>query len=148
MAAISRLSKNEGDRGNRHTNATSPRGDRAHSCSPFLDAVLNYILTPMRNLYIYLSALSSLSAGVYGLRHGASQLRDLLAFPKYEIQFLNDLPLAESDAAKCRSLGISSLDEWLGVRAPAMGERRLGDGSAEVPPQVGSPLRKAKARIG
>jgi protein OS-9 len=84
-----------------------------------------------------LSVLASLSPSL-GLRHGSSQLRDLLAFPKYEVQFLNDLPLAESDASRCRSLGIEREEEWLGLRAPFMDGRRLGDGSEAVSSDVRS----------
>jgi hypothetical protein len=92
----------------------------------------------MRNLAIYLSALSVLSPPTSALRHGASQLRDVLAFPKYEVQFLNDLPLAESDARRCRSLGIEREEEWMGLRAPFVDGRRLGDGNEQIPSEVGN----------
>ncbi|WVW78308.1 hypothetical protein I302_100262 [Kwoniella bestiolae CBS 10118] len=81
-----------------------------------------------RNLLIYLCALSSLSSSL-SFRHGQNQLRDLYAYPKYEVQFLNDLPLSRSDALRCQSLGVDSEEQWL---EPSVRDgRRLGDGSDE-----------------
>lgn len=82
----------------------------------------------MRYLLIYLSALSSLHTGV-AIRHGSSPLRDLQAFPKYEVQFLNHLPLASSDAERCQSLGLDREEDWLGHRPGRHDRRRVGDGS-------------------
>ena len=88
----------------------------------------------MRNLIIYLSALVSLNPSG-ALRSGSSQLRDLAAFPKYEVQFLNDLPLAASDADRCQTLGIEQEDDFLGLRIFLTERRRLSDGT-DVPSQV------------
>jgi hypothetical protein len=85
---------------------------------------------PMRNLYIYLTALASLHESV-ALRHGSSQFQDLQAFPKFEIQFLNHLPIAESDASKCESAGLEMEDEWMGLHAP-IGQRRIGSDVVEA----------------
>lgn len=87
----------------------------------------------MRNLIIYLSALSSLSSSS-AIRHGASQLRDILAFPKYEVQFLNDLPLAASDAERCGNLGIEREDEFLTGRLDIRERKRIGDGGEDPVP--------------
>ncbi|OCF77071.1 hypothetical protein I204_02780 [Kwoniella mangroviensis CBS 8886] len=81
-----------------------------------------------RNLLIYLFALSSLSSSSLAFRHGQNQLRDLYAYPKYEIQFLNDLPLSKSDAERCQSLGLDGEGDWLEAKA-GDGRRRLGDGN-------------------
>jgi len=81
----------------------------------------------MRNLAIYLSAISVLH-GSSALRHGASQIRDLLAFPKYQVQFLNNLPLSASDAERCDTLGIQTEDEFLGLHPSLSERRRVGDG--------------------
>jgi protein OS-9 len=81
----------------------------------------------MRNLLIYLSALSSLSP-VFGFRHGAAQLRDLLAYPKYDVQFLNDLPVSASDAERAKSLGVEREEEWLSLFLSLGSRRRLSDG--------------------
>lgn len=100
----------------------------------------------MRNLNIYLSALISLH-GSLALHHGPSHFRDLQAFPKYEVQFLNHLPIAESDAKECLSGGIEREEEWMGARAPMLGHResdrdsdrgrrRLSDGAEIVPVDV------------
>lgn len=68
----------------------------------------------MRNLHIYLSALASLHSAL-GIRHGASQLRDLQAFPKFEVQFLNHLPVTETEAARYHKEGLRREDEWSGT---------------------------------
>lgn len=91
-------------------------------------------LPAMRNLIIYLSALASLSFSS-ALRHGSSQIRDLVAFPKYEVRFLNDLPLAASDADRCQALGIEREDEFLMQRVSLTDRRRLSDGT-DAPSQV------------
>lgn len=80
----------------------------------------------MRNLSIYLSALLVLSSPVHGLRHGSRQLRDQLAFPKYQVDFLNDLPLSQSDAERCRAVGVEAEDEF--THARFAGRKRLGEG--------------------
>lgn len=82
----------------------------------------------MRNLFIYLSALNALSP-VFGLRHGTAQLRDLLAYPKYEVQFLNDLPISTTDAEKARSIGIEREDEWFSLHLGIAGTKRLSNGT-------------------
>ena len=122
--------------------------------SPFLAIPVEYVaatlchlryhpLRPdMRYLSIYLAALSSLSSS-RGLRPGSSQIRDLVAFPKYEIQFLNDLPLAASDANRCQTFGIERELEFLDRRVTLADRRRLSDGT-DGPSQV-SCLRYAEA---
>ena len=67
-----------------------------------------------------------------------------MAFPKYEIQFLNDLPLAASDADQCHNLGIETEDEFLGLKLSLSERRRLGDGT-DVTPQVRWNLKYRKA---
>lgn len=89
----------------------------------------------MRNLEIYLSALAVLH-GVAALGHGSSHFRDLQAFPKFEVQFLNQLPISESDAKRCMSAGIEREDEWMGLRAPHVDQKRLGSGEEIVPTDV------------
>lgn len=69
----------------------------------------------MRNLIIYLSALSNLPAS-QALRHGSHQLRDLLAFPKYQIDYLNELPLSSSDAKAVLREGIEVESEFTTTR--------------------------------
>ena len=96
----------------------------------------------MRHLAIYVSALASLYPSL-ALRHGSAQLRDLVAFPKYEIQFLNDLPLMASDASRCRSLGIEQEDDFLGLRIVLAERRRLSDG-VDVPSPVSIGNRSAE----
>ncbi|ORX33983.1 hypothetical protein BD324DRAFT_605342 [Kockovaella imperatae] len=82
----------------------------------------------MRNLVIYLSALTALSSHAY--KHEAAQLRDLLAYPKYEIQFLNDLPISWSDADRVEKEGLERAEEWSELRLKE--RKELGDGS-DVP---------------
>ena len=84
----------------------------------------------MRELAIYLWALGSLSS-TYGLSHGSAQLRDMLAYPKYQVSFLNHLPVSVSDAAKARAIGIEKEEEWLSQRLSLPEERTLSDGSGE-----------------
>lgn len=82
----------------------------------------------MRNLIIYLSALTSLSiTPVLGLRHGSRQLRDMLAFPKYQVEFLNELPLSQSDAERCRAMGVEDEDDFTKVRFEGTDRRSIGD---------------------
>jgi protein OS-9 len=81
----------------------------------------------MRKLYIYLSALSALESAS-ALRIGASQLRDLQAYPKYELQFLNDLPLSSTDAERCKDEGIARAEDWQAFKP--IGKRRVGDGKS------------------
>ncbi|ORY23996.1 hypothetical protein BCR39DRAFT_548093 [Naematelia encephala] len=87
-----------------------------------------------RNLIIYLSALSVLQSDpAYALRQGSSRLRDVLAFPKYQVQFLNDLPLSTSDAYLCEDIGVEREDEFLGLRVSLPGRKRIGDGGEMIP---------------
>ncbi|WVQ83188.1 hypothetical protein IAT38_005327 [Cryptococcus sp. DSM 104549] len=81
-----------------------------------------------RNLFIYLSALAALTAPSLSLRHGAHQLRDLYAYPKYQVQFHNELPIAASDAERCKEVGVYSEEEWMVLRPGGGERRRLGDG--------------------
>ena len=90
----------------------------------------------MRNLFIYISALTVLSDSVLSLKHGNAQLRDLLAYPKYDVQFLNDLPISSSDAGRAKSLGVEREDEWISPRFNPGERRRLSDGSADISDQV------------
>lgn len=69
----------------------------------------------MRNLSIYLSALATLLPS-NALRHGSHQLRDLLAFPKYQIDYLNELPLSSSDAKACLREGIEYESDFTQTR--------------------------------
>ncbi|KAK8847521.1 hypothetical protein IAR55_005379 [Kwoniella newhampshirensis] len=87
-----------------------------------------------RNLLIYLSALSVLTPlPSLSLRHGAHQLRDLYAYPKYEVQFLNDLPISADDANRCKNLGLESEEDWIKLRPGSHGEgERLIDGEGET----------------
>lgn len=89
----------------------------------------------MRNLYIYLSALSVLSPAL-GFRHGAAQLRDLLAYPKYDVQFLNDLPISASDGERAQAMGLDKEDEWLSLHLKNEGRRRLDNGTRPLRPEV------------
>ncbi|WRT64659.1 uncharacterized protein IL334_001593 [Kwoniella shivajii] len=90
-----------------------------------------------RNLLIYSLALSSLaSAPGLALRHGQNQLRDLFAYPKYEIQFMNDLPLSKSDAELYQSSSSSGLmdeSDWLDPKGSSKGGggKRLSDGNKQ-----------------
>jgi hypothetical protein len=69
----------------------------------------------MRNLSIYLSALATLLPSS-ALRHGSHQLRDLLAFPKYQIDYLNELPLSSSDAKACLREGVEYESDFTQAR--------------------------------
>jgi hypothetical protein len=69
----------------------------------------------MRNLSIYLSALAALLPS-NALRHGSHQLRDLLAFPKYQIDYLNELPLSSSDAKACLRDGVEFESDFTHTR--------------------------------
>ena len=100
----------------------------------------------MRNLIIYLGALSALSSTSSAVRHGAAQLRDLLAYPKYEVQFLNDLPVSASDADKAKSLGVEREDEWLHLRLGLHDRKRLSDGQDAGPSEVGNLHLSARTR--
>lgn len=85
----------------------------------------------MRNLLIYLSALTSLSTPVLGLRHGSRQLRDMLAFPKYQVEFMNELPLSHSDAERCRAMGVEDEDEFTKVRFEGRDRRAISESEDE-----------------
>jgi protein OS-9 len=82
----------------------------------------------MRNLVIYASALASLSPA-WAFRPGPHQLRDLLAFPKYSVDFLNETPLSATDAAKCRSEGVELEDDFIQTRFTGEGARRRLNGN-------------------
>lgn len=69
----------------------------------------------MRNLIIYLTAISTLSSS-QALRHGSHQLRDLLAFPKYQIDYVNELPLSASDAKACLREGVELESDFTQTR--------------------------------
>jgi protein OS-9 len=92
----------------------------------------------MRNLGIYLSALATLSPAL-GVKHGAAQFRDLLAYPKYDVQFLNDLPISSGDAGRAETLGVETEDEWTRLHLDLHERKRLSDGSDVVPDAVGGP---------
>lgn len=81
----------------------------------------------MRNLAIYLAAVATLHPTL-AARYGA-HFRDLLAFPKYEVQFLNDLPIAAADAARLQELGLDQEQEYMGWHPATGQDRRVGDGS-------------------
>jgi protein OS-9 len=85
----------------------------------------------MRNLHIYLSALATLSVPVIGLRHGSRQLRDMLAFPKYQVEFMNELPLSHSDAERCRAMGVEDEDEFTQVRFEGKRRRSISESDSE-----------------
>ncbi|WVF69689.1 hypothetical protein IAT40_004468 [Kwoniella sp. CBS 6097] len=79
-----------------------------------------------------LSALILAASQVQALRHGAHQLRDLYAYPKYEVQFLNDLPLSKSDAERYTSFGVGEPGEWLRARAGSASASASGSRSAGI----------------
>ncbi|OWZ66435.1 hypothetical protein AYX14_05909 [Cryptococcus neoformans] len=60
------------------------------------------------------------------IRSGPHQLRDLYTYPKYQVQFLNDLPVSASDAKRMKEVGVGSEIEWLDMRP---GDRSLEDGT-------------------
>lgn len=66
----------------------------------------------MSHLSIYLLALAALSPARPALALGGG-LQDLAAYPKHQVDFLNDLPLAESDAAAIRQYGLTHEDQFL-----------------------------------
>ncbi|RXK40925.1 hypothetical protein M231_01773 [Tremella mesenterica] len=78
----------------------------------------------MRNLDIYLKGLLALGLTVNGLKSRAN-LRDLHAFPKYAVEFLNHAPLASTDADLIRS-GVPSESIFLEPRVSS--GRHLSDG--------------------
>lgn len=82
----------------------------------------------MRNLAIYLSALTALSQS-YALRHGSHQLRDLLAFPKYSVDYLNELPLSKTDAERCKLEGVEFEDDFTQTRFE--GRKKLSGNETE-----------------
>lgn len=88
----------------------------------------------MRNLLIYVSALAALfPSDVISFQHGAAHLRDLLAYPKYEVQFLNDLPIAVTDADTVRDEGLRTPHDWLSVHVSKTQRKRLsGDHDPEL----------------
>lgn len=63
------------------------------------------------------------------IRSGPHQLRDLYTYPKYQVQFLNDLPVSASDAKRMKEVGVGSEIEWLDMRP---GDRSLEDGTKRV----------------
>lgn len=99
---------------------------------PFIYSTSN----SMRNLQIYLSALIALHGSGVHAGHRSSHFRDLQAFPKYEVQFLNQLPIAESDAKRCLDAGVEQEEEWMALRVPHVGQKRLGDGGDILPVDV------------
>ncbi|WVQ98169.1 hypothetical protein IAU59_005291 [Kwoniella sp. CBS 9459] len=94
---------------------------------------------PNRYTALHILALSALAlsatTSANALRHGAHQLRDLYAYPKYEVQFLNDLPLSKSDAERFTSAGVGDIGDWLrarsGDRSTGLGTGASGSGSSE-----------------
>ncbi|KIR33076.1 protein OS-9 [Cryptococcus deuterogattii MMRL2647] len=76
------------------------------------------------SVFLYLHLLPLLPA--LAIRTGPHQLRDLYAYPKYQIQFLNDLPVSASDAKRIKEGGIGSEIEWLDMRP---GDKSLEDGT-------------------
>lgn len=64
----------------------------------------------MSHLAIYLLALAASRPHVLALNSG---LQDLAAFPKYQVEFLNHLPLSANDAAVVQRLGMAHEDEFL-----------------------------------
>ncbi|WVN89339.1 uncharacterized protein L203_104562 [Cryptococcus depauperatus CBS 7841] len=66
--------------------------------------------------HLALCALASIPLPAFSLRHGPHQLRDPYAYPKYQVQFLNDLPVSKSDANLAMEVGIKIEDEWLDKR--------------------------------
>lgn len=85
----------------------------------------------MRNLHIYLTALSVLLQPALSLRHGSRQLRDMLAFPKYQVEFMNELPLSHSDAERCKAMGVEDEDEFTHVRFEGRDRRAIGHSESE-----------------
>jgi len=63
-------------------------------------------------------ALAALAGTATAMRpaNPGGGLQDLAAYPKYEVVFLNDYPLAESDAARCRAEGLVNDDDFLEIR--------------------------------
>lgn len=100
-------------------------------------SVVRFILYPLStkslkdkmhsSVLLYLHLLPLLPALAIG--SGPHQLRDLYAYPKYQVQFLNDLPVSASDAKRIREVGVGSEIEWLDMRP---GDRRLEDGTKRV----------------
>lgn len=99
----------------------------------------------MRNLAIYLAGLAVLSGPSAALGPASASFRDLLAYPKYEVLFLNDLPIAESDARRLRggepggtssTGGLDHEDDWWSLRVPRRPEKRLGDGQGKTSENV------------
>lgn len=77
----------------------------------------------MSHLAIYLLALAALSPARPALALGGG-LQDLAAYPKYQVDFLNDLPLAESDAAEIRKFGLTHEDQFLDLHPGSEGSER------------------------
>ncbi|KAL7419350.1 Protein OS-9 [Cryptotrichosporon argae] len=61
-------------------------------------------------------------------RRPSAQLQDPAAFPKYAVEFLNDLPLSAGDAVRSRAHGVGER-EWL---EPRLGDRRTLGEAAEA----------------
>lgn len=63
-----------------------------------------------------------LGASLVGVSHAmrpagsAGGLEDLAAFPKYEVQFLNEFPLRASEAEQCKKEGLASDDDFLELK--------------------------------
>ena len=87
----------------------------SHSAFQLTHLSNHFLCTAMRNLVIYLSALTTLLPS-NALRHGSHQLRDLLAFPKYQIDYLNELPLSSSDAKACLRDGVEFESDFTQTR--------------------------------
>lgn len=79
------------------------------------------------SVLLYLHLLPLLPAPAIG--SGPHQLRDLYAYPKYQVQFLNDLPISASDAKRIKEVGVGSEIEWIDMR---LGDRSLEDGTKRV----------------
>lgn len=86
----------------------------------------------MSYLAIYLLALASQAQAL--APNGG--LQDLAAFPKYQVEFLNHLPLSASDAAIVKRLGMAHEDEFLQLHP----RRDTIDGGEEPTQEVEVPL--------
>jgi protein OS-9 len=63
--------------------------------------------------------------------HRPGGLQDLAAFPKYEVVFLNDHPLAESDAARMQAEGLWNDDDFVDLRPRSRARATIEGGEAE-----------------
>lgn len=84
----------------------------------------------MSHLAIYLLALAALSPAQPALAalHAGGGLQDLAAYPKYQVEFLNDLPLSQSDADAIRQRGLTHEDEFKDLHPRALGTIDGADG--------------------